>query len=131
MVPYQVLSLEARVDLGVMAIKTYSTLPKVPALQKPGTLVSGGLTFLQRCRRFILQSQPNGPFSCRDQCPLLLVPGYVAGIRFRQVHMKEAFDHLHFLYPKISKCLLLMIIHKQKSKVGDLSRRWPVGTLFQ
>ena len=30
--PYQVLPLQAKVDLGVMAIKGYSAFPKAPAL---------------------------------------------------------------------------------------------------
>ena len=33
--PFQVLPLRARVDLGVMAIKRYSTFPKAPALLEP------------------------------------------------------------------------------------------------
>ena len=33
--PYQVLPLSARVDLGEMAIKGYSTFPKSPALLEP------------------------------------------------------------------------------------------------
>ena len=33
--PYQVLSLQARVDLGVMAMKGHSTFPKAPALLEP------------------------------------------------------------------------------------------------
>ena len=32
--PYQVLLLQAKVDLGVMAMKRYSTFPKAPALLK-------------------------------------------------------------------------------------------------
>ena len=33
--PYQVLPLQARVDLGAMAMKGYSAFPKAPALMKP------------------------------------------------------------------------------------------------
>ena len=33
--PYQVLLLQARVDLGAMAMKGYSTFPKAPALLEP------------------------------------------------------------------------------------------------
>ena len=33
--PYQVLPLQARVDLGVMKIKQYSIFPKAPALLQP------------------------------------------------------------------------------------------------
>ena len=33
--PYQVLPLQARVDLGAMAMKGYSAFPKAPALLEP------------------------------------------------------------------------------------------------
>ena len=33
--PYQVLPLQARVDLGVIAMKEYSAFPKAPALLEP------------------------------------------------------------------------------------------------
>ena len=33
--PYQVLSLQVRVDLGAMAVKRYSAFLKAPALLKP------------------------------------------------------------------------------------------------
>ena len=33
--PYQVLPLRARLDLGAMAIKGYSTFPNAPALLEP------------------------------------------------------------------------------------------------
>ena len=33
--PYQVLPLRARMDLGAMAMKEYSTFPKAPALLEP------------------------------------------------------------------------------------------------
>ena len=70
-VPFQTIqfsinTLWARVDLGVMAIKGYTTFPKAPALLEPDhqidkchirTLISGGgdLTLLQNCSRCILQ----------------------------------------------------------------------------
>ena len=55
---------QARVDLGAMAMKGYSTFPKAPALLEPPHQTVychiqdsrwGGLTPLQRCNRYILQ----------------------------------------------------------------------------
>ena len=62
----QVLPLQARVDLGVMAIKGYSAFPKAPALLEPhilsypGQSLGGGLTPLQRSSWCILQTQLTG-----------------------------------------------------------------------
>ena len=47
--PYQVLPLRVRVNLGAMAMKSYSASPKI-ALLEP----------LQRCSQSILQPQPTG-----------------------------------------------------------------------
>ena len=65
--PYQVLSLQAIVDLRVMATKGYSAFPRAPAGISPSDcLVSypehtlGSFTPLQRCSRYILQPQPTG-----------------------------------------------------------------------
>ena len=69
--PYQVLPLQARMDLGVMAMKEYST-SQVPALLKPhhqivchiqDTRWGGGLIPLQRSSRCILQPQPTGQYT--------------------------------------------------------------------
>ena len=65
---YQVLQLLARLDLGAMAMKRYSTFPKAPALLKPHHQIVlchikdtrwGGLTLLQSSQ-CILQIQPTG-----------------------------------------------------------------------
>ena len=54
------LPLQARVDLGVMAMKGYSAFPKAQALLETHHHMGGGgdLTLLQRCSWCILQPQP-------------------------------------------------------------------------
>ena len=62
--PYQMLPLRARVDLGAMAMKGYSTFPKAPTLLEPHhqmvnvisghSLGWGSLTPLQRCKQWTL-----------------------------------------------------------------------------
>ena len=63
------LPLRARVDLGAMAMKEYSTFPQISStagtspsdclVSYPGNSLEG-LTTLQRCSRCILQPQPTG-----------------------------------------------------------------------
>ena len=63
------LLLQARVDLGTMAIKGYSAFLKAPALLEPHHQISychiqdtcGSFTLLQRCSWYILQPQSIGP----------------------------------------------------------------------
>ena len=63
------LPLQARVDLGAMAMKGYSAFPKAPALLEPYHQIVychiqdtpwGGLTPLWRCSQCILQPQLTG-----------------------------------------------------------------------
>ena len=53
----------ARVDLGLMAMKGYFTLPNAPALPEPHHIqdmhCDGGLTPLQRCRQCIARALAN------------------------------------------------------------------------
>ena len=64
--PYQVLLFQARVGLGVITMKRYSTFPKAPALLEPHHQIVSchiqntcwwSLIPLQRCSRCILQPQ--------------------------------------------------------------------------
>ena len=66
---YQVLPLRARVDLGAMALKIYSTILKAPALVEPRHQIVQcpiqdtrweSFTRLQRCSRSIQLLQPTG-----------------------------------------------------------------------
>ena len=66
---YQVLPLQARVDLGVIALKGYSAFPKAPVLLEPHHQIVychiqdtrwGSLTPLLRSSLCILQPQPTG-----------------------------------------------------------------------
>ena len=68
---------EQRVDLGVMAMKGYSTFPESPGITEASlsncfisrTLVcvaGGGLTPLQRCSQCILQPQPIELFKFKE-----------------------------------------------------------------
>ena len=68
--PYQVLPLRARVDLGAMSMKRYSTFLKVPVLLESHhqsvychiqDTCRARVIPLQRCSRCILQLQPTGP----------------------------------------------------------------------
>ena len=68
--PYQVLLLQAIVDLGAMTMKRYSAFPKAPALLETHhqivlyhisrTLVGDVFIPLQRCSQCSLQPQPTG-----------------------------------------------------------------------
>ena len=66
--PCQVLPLRDRADFGAMTMKGCPTFLRAPALLEPQhkisvisrTLLGGGLTFLQRNSRCILQAQPTG-----------------------------------------------------------------------
>ena len=59
------LPLPTRVDLGVMAMKEYSTFLKAPVLLFSviyRTLIGGGLSLLQGCSQCILQPQLKGQY---------------------------------------------------------------------
>ena len=81
--PYQVLPLRAKVDLGVMAIKGYSAFPKAPELLEPHHQIVSGhtqdtrwgdLTPLQRSSWCILQLQPTGQIGRWNQARMLIKP---------------------------------------------------------
>ena len=68
------LPLQARVDLGVMAMKGCSAFPKAPALLEPHHQIDyqdtrwWGVTLLQRSIRCIQQPQPTEQFALCGAC---------------------------------------------------------------
>ena len=82
------LPLRARVDLGVMAIKSYSAFPKTPALLESHHQIVwchlqhtlwGSLTPQQKCSECILQPQPTRPSiehttSCKERMKRTMLP---------------------------------------------------------
>ena len=75
------MQLQARVDMGAMAIEGYSTFHNAPALLEPHhqfsditrSLVTWGHTPLQSCNQFILQPQLTGLMNTK--CNLEDLPG--------------------------------------------------------
>ena len=95
---YQVITLWAKVDMGVMAIKKYSAFPKAPT----DCLVSyqgnrrRNLTPLQRSSRCILQPQPTGP-SFLLVVPLTLDPCNIM-LSVEQGGIKYDFSEFFFVW---------------------------------
>ena len=86
------LLLQARVNLGMMAMKGFPAFPKVPSLLEPihqRTLIAGSLTPLQRCSRYMLPLLPTGP-SVMTMKEYSTLPSFRTGcspkMQFRVIH---------------------------------------------
>ena len=95
---YQVLPPRARVELGAMAIKGYSTFPKLQHCWNltirlfsviSRTLDGRVLTPLQRSSRCILQPQPTGQLAILGMPDIFVLPTHMRALR---VYVLVLFD---------------------------------------